>query len=212
METIRIHVDEIQPGMTLYSADLLQALNKAGLQKEEQSLRNKYEYGQLPDVLVVTDKKFYHDGTVSFHVSYNYNPMRFNSSKDYIRVIKHQFETIINMTPASAKHIVPGEKLYVQRIVDLMVHQYGMPESLIREDFQGVFPETVQVINVAKSTYDADTVDIELAGVTETYSFYADDRMYIQDDTQQEYTESDLIEVLERIAASLESLDGKMQK
>lgn len=209
METINILVSELRPGMKLYRDDIIRALETSFLQQEELINKDKLKQ-QLPYILVIIDKEYGKDNLVTLKFSDFIDSLCFDVT-DHIDVIKQYFGTIIGMIPAPARLVNQGEKLYTQRLVELMVHKYGMPEDMIQEDFHGRYPEFVQVINVSQSKYDPCTVDIELEGVDELYSFYSDEVLYIRDELGNKDTHTSLTDVLQRIAISLESIDKKMQ-
>lgn len=108
-----------------------------------------------------------------------------------------------------AEYISAGDELLVKRIVKVMVYEYGFPEDILLEDFDGEFPEYVRVAFVEENEEEG-VVDIYLEGVKEPYSFFVEDKLYVRD-TSSGDTQDSLVAVLERIATALESIDNKMR-
>lgn len=109
-----------------------------------------------------------------------------------------------------AEYISAGDELLVKRIVKVMVYEYGFPEDILLEDFDGEFPEYVRVAFVEENEDEEGVVDIYLEGVKEPYSFFVEDKLYVRD-TSSGDTQDSLVAVLERIATALESIDNKMR-
>lgn len=209
METTNILISELRPGMKLYRDDIIHALEVSSLQQEKLINKDKLKQ-QLCHIVVVIDQEYDKNGIVTLKFSDIIDSLCFDV-KDHIDVIKQYFDTVLNMIPVPARLVTQGEMLYTQRLVELMVYKYGMPEDIILEDFHGRYPEFVQVINVSQSQYDPCTVDIELEGVDELYSFYSDEPLYIYDELGNEDTHTSLIDILQRIAITLESIDKKIK-
>ena len=109
-----------------------------------------------------------------------------------------------------AEYISAGDELLVKRIVKVMVYEYGLPEDILLEDFNGELPEYVRVALVEENEDEEGIVDIYLDGIKEPYSFFVEDKLYVRD-TSSGDTKDSLVAVLERIATALESIDNKIR-
>lgn len=118
------------------------------------------------------------------------------------------------MKKSLAKDVRVDDVLIVERIVEVMVHEYGIPEDLILEDFGGEIPDCVRVVKVSPG--QEDTIDFILENVTEPYSFEPDVVLFLQDGgrsvADRVEDAADLVELIEIVRFQLKLLAKSLRE